>query len=276
MSRLVQIRTKASEYDGEFRWQAAGMSYLFVNEAHEYAVIDGGRETGDIDELYRLMREDCGKDAVRVRYWFVTHPHSDHYGALRELSESADYLSRIKVEKVIFSIPDTFRVCNADLEVLRSIPEKLGAGYIEPSAGDLFGFGDLTFEILMTWRDVADPYDPNELSTVLSVAGKRKKAMFTGDAYRPGLVSLVKRLKDSGDTSRLKSDIVQVAHHGLNGGDVDFYHYVGADVALVPISKSGYLAINAPRDRCCTANRFAQDHALTVIYAFEGNFSIEL
>ena len=44
MSRLIQVRTKASEYDGEFRWQAAGMSYLIVNEAHEYAVIDGGQE----------------------------------------------------------------------------------------------------------------------------------------------------------------------------------------------------------------------------------------
>lgn len=276
MSRLVQIRTKASEYDGEFRWQAAGMSYLAVNEAHEYAVIDGGRELCDVDELYRLMRDDCGRDAVTVRYWFVTHPHSDHYGALRELSGSAGYRSRIKVEKVIFSIPETFRVCSADLEILRSIPGKLGAGYIEPSAGDLFGFGDLTFEILMTWRDVADPYDPNELSTVLSVCGRRKKATFTGDAYRPGLAALAKRLREVGDTSRLKSDVIQVAHHGLNGGDVDFYHYVGADVAMVPISKSGYLAINAPRDRCCTANRFAQDHALTVIYAFEGNFSIEL
>ena len=276
MSRLVQIRTKASEYDGEFRWQAAGMSYLIVNEAHEYAVIDGGRELSDADELYRLMSEDCGRDEVRVRYWFVTHPHVDHYGALRELSESAELKSRIRVEKVIFSIPGTFRVCVADLEILRSIPEKLGAGFVEPFAGDVFEFGDVVFEILMTWRDVDGPYDPNELSTVLSVVGRRKKAMFTGDAYRPGLAALAKRLREAGDTSRLKSDIVQVAHHGLNGGDVDFYHYVGADVAMVPISKSGYLAINAPRDRCCTANRFAQDHALTVIYAFEGNFSAEI
>ena len=51
MSRLIQVRTKASEYDGEFRWQAAGMSYLIVNGAHEYAVIDGGQELSDIDEL---------------------------------------------------------------------------------------------------------------------------------------------------------------------------------------------------------------------------------
>ena len=86
MSRLIQIRTKASEYDGEFRWQAAGMSYLFVNEAHEYAVIDGGRETGDIDELYRLMREDCGKDAVRVRYWFGRQQNK-HFCMFKEIQK---------------------------------------------------------------------------------------------------------------------------------------------------------------------------------------------
>ena len=65
MSRLIQIRTKASEYDGEFRWQAAGMSYLFVNEAHEYAVIDGGpcglgRESTILDMSrvpYRILRQ---------------------------------------------------------------------------------------------------------------------------------------------------------------------------------------------------------------------------
>ncbi|MBQ2512860.1 MAG: MBL fold metallo-hydrolase [Clostridia bacterium] len=276
MSRLIQVRTKASEYDGEFRWQAAGMSYLIVNGAHEYAVIDGGQELSDIDELYRLMREDCGHDAVTVKYWFITHPHADHYRALQRLAESGPHTERIKVGKLIFSVPETFRVCVSDLGILRSLPGKLGAEYVEPAAGDVLGFGDLTFRILATWRDVPDPYDPNELSMILSAEGRRKKAMFTGDAYRAGLSALVRRLREAGETDLLKSDIVQVAHHGLNGGDVDFYHYVGAETAMVPISKSGYLAINAPRDRCCTANRFAQDRALTVIYSFAGNYSAEL
>ncbi len=93
MSRLIQIRTKASEYDGEFRWQAAGMSYLFVNEAHEYAVIDGGRETGDIDELYRLMREDCGKTAERTRSESDTG--SSHIRTATTTELSASFRSRL-------------------------------------------------------------------------------------------------------------------------------------------------------------------------------------
>ena len=111
----------------------------------------------------------------------------------------------------------------------------------------------------------------------MAEAGGLEIRVFSRDKVQPAEVpALVRRLREAGETDLLKSDIVQVAHHGLNGGDVDFYHYVGAETAMVPISKSGYLAINAPRDRCCTANRFAQDRALTVIYAFTGNYSAEL
>ncbi|MBO4355872.1 MAG: MBL fold metallo-hydrolase [Clostridia bacterium] len=276
MSRLIQIMTQGSKFDGEFKWQAAGMSYLIINDNHEYAIVDGGQYLEDIEELYRLMRDDCGKDVVTVKYWFITHPHGDHFWALYNMAQSGEYMQKIKVEKLLFSIPEKFERCAKELAQLNSLPGILGAEFIEPSGDDVYEFGDLTFEVYLTYKDIGNPSDPNELSMLFSVKGKNKKAMFVGDAYAAGCASAVRRLKEEGRLDALKSDIIQIAHHGLNGGDLDFYYYVGAYIAMVPISKSGYLAINEPWHRWATPNRFAQDHALTVIYAFEGNFAVEI
>jgi beta-lactamase superfamily II metal-dependent hydrolase len=276
MSRFIQIKTKASEFDGEFRWQAAGMSYLIINEKHEYAVIDGGELLSDAEELYRMMKDDSGKDVVTVDYWFITHPHGDHLWALYNMAQSDELRSKFIVKKLLFSVPEQYERCAKEIGQLKFITEKLGAEHIEPVRGDKFAFGDIEFEFYMTYKDLEKPSDPNELSMIFSVKGKNKKAMIVGDAYAAGCAAAVRLLKQEDRVRDLKSDIIQIAHHGLNGGDVDFYHYVGAEIAMVPISKSGYLAINKPWDRCATPNVFAQQHATSVFYAFEGTVGIEL
>ena len=51
MSRLIQIMTQGSKFDGEFKWQAAGMSYLIINDNHEYAIVDGGQYLENIEVI---------------------------------------------------------------------------------------------------------------------------------------------------------------------------------------------------------------------------------
>ena len=53
--KLVQICTKASEFNGEFQWQAAGMGYVIQTEANSFIVIDGGFAE-DAPHLERAFR----------------------------------------------------------------------------------------------------------------------------------------------------------------------------------------------------------------------------
>ena len=122
-----------------------------------------------------------------------------------------------------------------------------------------------------TYLNADELEDPNELSMVFSVQGRKKKAMFTGDSYRSGLQTVLRAY----DPSVLKSDIIQIAHHALNGGDRAFYEAVDADIALVPISRSGDRAMKSPEENCSADNDWAIANASTVLKAFTGTASVD-
>ncbi|MCF0239774.1 MAG: hypothetical protein HUJ62_04955, partial [Streptococcus gallolyticus] len=75
---------------------------------------------------------------------------------------------------------------------------------------------------------------------------------------------------------KLKAEILQVAQHGLNGGYAPFYRLVGAEITLVPISRSGAKAMSDPTEDQVIHNRFAENLSHTVVRSFTGNFSVEI
>ena len=52
---LVQLCTSQSEFDGEWKWQAAGMSYLIRTKGNRFLVIDGGENQEDAMRLVKKM-----------------------------------------------------------------------------------------------------------------------------------------------------------------------------------------------------------------------------
>ena len=72
-------------------------SYLIRTKNDKLIVVDGG-EIGDADFLLEyIMKYGNGK----VDYWYITHPHSDHVGALCELLGREN--SNIQVENLYYS-----------------------------------------------------------------------------------------------------------------------------------------------------------------------------
>ena len=245
MAKLIQFSTEGSRFDGEFRWQAAGMGYVFCPDdpAWGFIVVDGGETEQDTEDLLKLLEEKVGTDKTGckpvVALWILTHPHPDHCKNLVRISENEKYSSRVDVAALCYSVPDNYREVYGDSIGIDRIAGQLDCDLIRPKRGeeiDEIYAGGFIVRIFSTYENYS-PEDINDLSLVFSVECQEsgRKAMFTGDSYEIALDYVLKNT----DPDLLKSDFIQVAHHGLNGGLEAFYEAVGAETALVPISNAG-------------------------------------
>jgi len=205
------------------------MSYLITTPSGKLMVIDGGTAEDApylIETIHRLGSE--------VSLWIVTHMHYDHYQALGEILKQPDTCG-ITIKRLLYQFPPAQWVHNAEphfLEVNSAfyalLPPYESITQIARE-GDVYELDGMTIEILKDPSDYAD-YDPayqggstvNDTSIVFKVCFPNKKSvLFLGDlGLRAG-----HRLADS-CKERLKSDIVQMAHHGQNGAGEDVYRLV--------------------------------------------------
>ena len=110
--------------------------------------------------------------------------------------------------------------------------------------------------------------DPNELSLVFRITGPNRSVMMTGDSMGRNVDPVVYKYWDE-----LKSDICQIAHHGLDGASTAFYEKVNASTVLIPISESGYRFVHSLKIGY-TPTHYAERKAETVIKAFDGDATL--
>ncbi len=281
MPKLIQYRTLASLYNGPFGdgspWPAAGMGYVFVTENRHLIVVDGGHGA-DAEPFLDLLTEAAGETPV-VDLWMVTHPHGDHYGALREIAMREDLRGRVSVKELWWYFPPEFRdgkgkaPCEGANRHLREVCAALDAVEHMPRMGETATVDGLTLKMLFVPTDCGEIHNPNSLSLIFTVKSWAKTALITGDAFADTLGYCAERYGEA-----LKCDILQLPHHGLcDTGLPAFYRLAGAETLLIPISEAG--------DRCMrsgiygeatAANLVAEELATTVHRAFEGTVAVEL
>ena len=95
--------------------------------------------------------------------------------------------------------------------------------------GDIFDFDGMQLKILSVSNDfTVNPY--NNSSMIMRVWDKRKSAVFLGDAG----VECGKKVLASPYKADLDCDYLQMAHHGQNGCDEDFYRSIKFRACLWP------------------------------------------
>lgn len=281
MEKLIQYATKASAYDGPFDsvvgWAAAGMGYIIKSENGKIIVIDGGHNE-DGYPLYEIIKSLSDEEIPTVEAWIITHPHGDHYGALRKICKTDELLDSIRIKKLIYHFPKDFvdakgKGISGAIKSLDAVGAATGAEHMIPTVDQRMEIDGIKLHFLYTPTDLTILDNPNQLSLIFTVEGKNKKAMITGDAYKRNMQIVTWRYPKS-----LKCDILQLPHHGLcDTGDMDFYKRVDAETVLIPISVAGDRTMHsdmygdAPLD-----NRFAEEYAKSVYKAFEGTVEIEL
>ncbi len=274
---LWQYSTIESRSDAPFTGQSIGMGYVLRTAGGRFIVVDGGLER-DAGPLISLMQRESGQSRPEVALWLVTHPHVDHIGALLRMAGEPYLKRQIRIDTLAFSLPKRFisrsvsQVGN-QLTALHAIPAAIGCRYICPRRGERLAVDELTVEILLTHED--HPSETfNDLSMIFRISGGKKSVIFTGDATPYVLQAAAQTCT----AEQLHSDIIQAAHHGLDGGNDAFYRMVGAETVLAPMSRAAYAVFTAgdAADDSTQPNRGLMLRAKVLHLAGDGDVCIPL
>lgn len=207
----------------------------------KFIIFDGGFSL--YDQLYKKLTELSPKGKpITIAAWFVSHPHYDHQDAVTYFIQK--HGTAVDVENIFYNYAtsDVYKAASEEsnsglqsftggLENLIKVNFGRTTNVIKPHTGQVYTFGSVTAEILYTVEDVL----PSKLdyinSSSLIVRFKVKDQTILALADATHTVSTI--LQNSYG-SYLKSDIVQLAHHGTYPGHASLYTKINAPVLLWP------------------------------------------
>ena len=216
------------------RIDSISLSTVFVSPEGRILVVDGGylRLGGDGKFLGDFLKKLGG----HVDYWFITHAHEDHFGALVTMGERPDFYG-VTIGELIYDFPDRKWMESLEKDMVphfkRFYTDLIGGRLKNVKHGDcspgrVVTFGSWSFEILNApFLIKGNPI--NNASVMISVKAGGKTWLETGDMGVEGGRDAMAKLG-----ARLKHDIVFLAHHGQNGTDKDFYAAVKPEAAIWP------------------------------------------
>ena len=206
-------------------------SAVFLSPEGRVLVVDGGFYR-DGPFLNAFLKSLGGK----VDYWFITHAHDDHYGALVEMFHAAGGAG-IEIGELLFDFPDRAWLERGEPsskphlkrfydEFLAGTGRALARGACTP--GRVVKFGSWSFEILNAPRR-EQGNTINNSSVMLSVQAGGTSWLVTGDLGVEAGRHFAQTLGP-----RLRHDVVFLAHHGQNGVEKAFYAAVAPKIAIWP------------------------------------------
>lgn len=217
--------------------------YVIKTVTDKLIVIDGGgvptrEETSGY--LYDVLKQISGKETPEVEAWFLTHMHDDHVVEFYKIIEEE---KPIKVNNVYFNFPpfsffetaEGGRYTKHYKSVEKAYDTLFGDGAFSycngetAHVGDVYDVDGIKIEILLTYSKEAIPTLINETSLIFSVCVEGQKILFLGDAYLDQGEELLAKYGDG-----LKSDIVQMSHHGQNGVSKEVYKVISPVFCLWP------------------------------------------
>lgn len=209
---------------------AQNLSIVIKSPNGKLIVIDGGWEA-DADKLSSLILQQGGK----VDAWLITHPHEDHVGALCAILN--DGARKIKIDKIYCSLatPEWYRQVSPTgagiADQLLSAFTKLPVGTVTNNIGrgTEINIDDVNIRVLNN-RGVYTYNGVNNSSLVYKIRVSGQSILILGDLAYDGGKDLIKICT----AAELKSDIVQMAHHGQQGVDQDAYALIAPTTCLWP------------------------------------------
>ena len=228
-----------------------GLSYVIRLSDGRFIVIDGGRNfEPDQDKLLACLEKGVNGEKPVIAAWLISHPHSDHFHCFLGFMER--YADRVTIEKFMLNFPEADdlvhypKLANSedaqqDTSGVTQIPRMLalikqtGAPTYMLHTGQRYKIGDADCEVLSTMDDTIHVSDNiNASSVVLRMELGGQVILWTTDAS----FSITKLPERYG--TYLKSDILQIPHHGFQSGtakgEIAGYDMVEPETCLLSVA----------------------------------------
>ncbi len=210
-------------------------SFIITTETGHTLLVDGGY-ADDAENLLDRLCAVTGSQKPRVDAWLLTHPHTDHLDAFCKIMQ--EYAHRVDVEAILCNFPDA-SYCAKELEEWgRYEPSIEEFNRLLPAfqhkvrtmeQGELYRFGEIELEVLYVPSHNYETNYINNSSVITRVTLEGKTVLFLGDM---GKQESRNCLAFFAGTDRLRSDYVQMSHHGQNGAVKEFYQAVSPSICL--------------------------------------------
>ena len=228
-----------------------GLSYVVRLSNGKFIVFDAGFDfPPDHEKLYNRLKKGSQGQPICVAAWVLTHAHSDHlFGFVGFMSTYGDC---VKIEKLLFNFPNhddyehypellksgyntTNHNAGEYIQMLYEIIDKYNIDVCTPHTGQVYNIADAVCEIIASIDDTIHcSTDLNSTSTVIRMELQGQVILWTADA------SLGKAKLDEKHGNHLKSDILQIPHHGYDSGKESVvmrcYDLIKPRVCLMPVA----------------------------------------
>lgn len=210
------------------------MSFVLVTRNNNAIVIDGGRP-----EDMPLLKKYIG--GRHISAWLLTHAHSDHIsGLVDELTRNGG--ADLDIERIYYNFPpyDEWMKLTAvtDYEYLkRELNETLPAfNAVKPTVadklcvvkqGDSITVDECRIDFIYSWHEGLYNNPMNDSSLVFKITAPNKTVLFLGDLGPDGGDVLFRESRHL-----LKSDIVQMAHHGHMNVSMEVYAEIAPEACM--------------------------------------------
>lgn len=233
------------------RHYGVGMSCVVRLCDGSFIVYDGGMPYSEqAKRLYTVLKSQTepGKPIV-IAAWVLTHPHVDHTGVFDLFAQ--DYTHKVKVENIVLNFSPLTLEADGGYPgyILEQAKKFAGARIMKVHVGTELHFRNVRMEVLFE-QSLNAPKEISNINAATLVTrlhwDGKSFLMFADHADFEGNERYPASAFNNGAIRRmygdyLKSDVVQVAHHGLGGGGTAaLYELVGAKYALWPIGEEKY------------------------------------
>ena len=209
------------------------MSFVVVTKQNNVIIVDGGRE-----EDMPLLKEYVG--GRHISAWILTHAHTDHIsGFVSEMKKNncADF----DIERVYYNfppysiienknVPDYAYYCRELNETLPSFLEiegMLGDRAHVTKQGESITVDECKIDFIYSYHEGLNSNLMNDASLVFKLVTENKSVLFLGDLGPDGGDMLFRESRHL-----LKSDIVQMAHHGHMNVSMEVYAEIMPEACL--------------------------------------------